>query len=436
MPIARPSHITTSTTEETHDQDKTFYRLFIQFLASNLGLTIFVVAYSIGGTFLFILLEQYIELQNLDEDISIANLSETMYNYVVVSTDNTTIIYEQIVDYLNNFTNDIYDRKNNLRYTGQDCSTTSGWTFPSALLFVITIITGIGFGHITPVSWEGQITCICYALTGIPIFLICLAKISSILSDIFRLMYSTFIHCVCCCCRIHTRSQNRSIHSEKSFNPYKIDYVGTTSVDPSWPEVYDQFNKDQLSNYKDGSDEEIDDVWNRIESQVPILVIILIIIGYICLGAFMCHQFESWTITESVYFCYITLSTIGFGDYVPGITSGSTDSLRFLATSLYIIVGLAVLAMCFDLIKENIFEKFEWIAIKLGAVFEDDKQINKDDTHYANFKYSQQEKMNKNHLNEQCEFYDALPDYDYFSSNGQWFSDIKDKIEPMNEFLK
>jgi hypothetical protein len=48
---------------------------------------------------------------------------------------------------------------------------------------------------------------------------------------------------------------------------------------------------------------------------------------------------------------------------VPGITAGSTDGLRFLAASLYIVVGLAVLAMCFDLIKESIVDKFEWFVI-------------------------------------------------------------------------
>jgi hypothetical protein len=77
-----------------------------------------------------------------------------MYNYVILSNENTTIIYEQMVAYLDNFTNDIYDRKSNFGYTGQNCSTTSGgWTFPAALLFTITVITSIGYGFIAPVSW-------------------------------------------------------------------------------------------------------------------------------------------------------------------------------------------------------------------------------------------------------------------------------------------
>ncbi|CAF1380667.1 unnamed protein product [Rotaria sordida] len=87
---------------------------------------------------------------------------------------------------------------------------------------------------------------------------------------------------------IHIHSQNRSIYSKKkSFNQCRIDYVGTTSVDPSWSEA-----NDQLSNYKDDNDEEIDDVCNQIESQVFILVVILIIISYVCLGTFICQQFE------------------------------------------------------------------------------------------------------------------------------------------------
>ena len=40
---------------------------------------------------------------------------------------------------------------------------------------------------------------------------------------------------------------------------------------------------------------------------------------------------------------------------------GSTSWFTiFSAACLYIIIGLAILAMCFDLMKESIVEKFEW----------------------------------------------------------------------------
>ena len=63
-------------------------------------------------------------------------------------------------------------------------------------------------------------------------------------------------------------------------------------------------------------------------------------------------------------FCFV-LSKIANSIQVPGITSGSTAGLRFMCASFYIIIGLAILAMCFDLIKESIVDKFVWYVVFL-----------------------------------------------------------------------
>ncbi len=39
---------------------------------------------------------------------------------------------------------------------------------------------------------------------------------------------------------------------------------------------------------------------------------------YIACGMLIYHYIEEWTTVCSVYFCFVTMSTIGFGDYVPG----------------------------------------------------------------------------------------------------------------------
>jgi hypothetical protein len=36
----------------------------------------------------------------------------------------------------------------------------------------------------------------------------------------------------------------------------------------------------------------------------------------VTLGAFLYHSQEGWSFFDSLYYCFITLSTIGFGDYV------------------------------------------------------------------------------------------------------------------------
>ncbi len=133
-------------------------------------------------------------------------------------------------------------------------------------------------------------------------------------------MYSGLLNCFCCICRTYTRSrrrQKRRIRVGKMRNPHEIDYTGTTTMDPSWPEANHHIErKFSDEEYYEDDDDEQEDIWDRMESRVPFGAVILIIVGYILLGALMFSKFEGWTMIESVYFCYITLSTIGFGDYV------------------------------------------------------------------------------------------------------------------------
>lgn len=53
-----------SETETVSEERRSLCRILMKFLASDLGLLIVTVAYSVGGAYLFIYLERYIELQN------------------------------------------------------------------------------------------------------------------------------------------------------------------------------------------------------------------------------------------------------------------------------------------------------------------------------------------------------------------------------------
>lgn len=58
----------------------------------------------------------------------------------------------------------------------------------------------------------------------------------------------------------------------------------------------------------------IDDEFN-----LPISVAIFILLGYIFIGATLYYISEDWGFFESFYFVFISMSTIGFGDYVPQV---------------------------------------------------------------------------------------------------------------------
>ncbi|EDS36513.1 conserved hypothetical protein [Culex quinquefasciatus] len=66
-----------------------------------------------------------------------------------------------------------------------------------------------------------------------------------------------------------------------------------------------------------------DDIEDEITAEtqtvtVPITICIMIMIGYIFFGARLFADWENWDILDGSYFCFISLSSIGFGDIVPG----------------------------------------------------------------------------------------------------------------------
>ncbi len=50
--------------------------------------------------------------------------------------------------------------------------------------------------------------------------------------------------------------------------------------------------------------------------KVPVLICILLILGFLYMGAFAFSDWENWPMSTAFYFCFISLATIGFGDKV------------------------------------------------------------------------------------------------------------------------
>lgn len=62
--------------------------------------------------------------------------------------------------------------------------------------------------------------------------------------------------------------------------------------------------------------------------------------GYIFGGAMLFGLWEGWDTLQSAYFCFVTLSTIGFGDVVPGTDFDNPQaSAQLILGAIYVLFG-------------------------------------------------------------------------------------------------
>ena len=85
--------------------------------------------------------------------------------------------------------------------------------------------------------------------------------------------------------------------------------------------------------------------FSSLQTEVPIMVNMIVISVYLVLGGIYFTMTEHWELHESVYFSFITLTTIGFGDYVPGRAFYDSDEdlttlvITLMVTIFYSIFG-------------------------------------------------------------------------------------------------
>uniref|UniRef100_A0A674HY84 Potassium two pore domain channel subfamily K member 2 n=1 Tax=Terrapene triunguis TaxID=2587831 RepID=A0A674HY84_9SAUR len=187
----------------------------------------------------------------------------------------------------------------------RNTSQISHWDMGSSFFFAGTVITTIGFGNISPRTEGGKIFCIIYALLGIPLFGFLLAGVGDQLGTIFG--------------------------------------KGIAKVE-------DTFVK-----------------WNVSQTKIRIIsTIIFILFGcvlFVALPAVIFKHIEGWSTLDAIYFVVITLTTIGFGDYV-------ADSPAPVVW-FWILVGLAYFAAVLSMIgdwlrviskktKEEVRASYSW----------------------------------------------------------------------------
>uniref|UniRef100_A0A5F8GVH7 Potassium channel domain-containing protein n=1 Tax=Monodelphis domestica TaxID=13616 RepID=A0A5F8GVH7_MONDO len=171
----------------------------------------------------------------------------------------------------------------------------TNWDFVNSLFFVGSIVSTIGYGILCPKTTGGQLFCVIFAFFGIPLNIIFLQHVGKALSR----LSAKLVKCL-----------NRQEMNEK-------------------------------------------------KSRFLTLLIFLMsgIIIFFGLPPFVFCSTEGWTYNEGLYFTFITLSTVGFGDYVVGGQPGRKYFPYYRTLmAVWIFFGLAWIALLFNLLARFLEE--------------------------------------------------------------------------------
>ncbi|XP_034557674.1 potassium channel subfamily K member 6 [Notolabrus celidotus] len=160
----------------------------------------------------------------------------------------------------------------------------SSWDLASSMFFANTLVTTVGYGHNTPLSDTGKAFSIVYALIGVPFTMLVLT------ACVQRLMYPLVMA--------------------------PVGLLQRSGMEPR-PATILHF----------------------------VLLLVLVVLFFFVAPAAVFSAVEmTWSFLDGVYFCFISLCTIGLGDFVPGThPMQKYRPLYQVAAMVYLFVGLMMM---------------------------------------------------------------------------------------------
>ncbi|XP_065671248.1 potassium channel subfamily K member 9 [Hydra vulgaris] len=176
------------------------------------------------------------------------------------------------------------------------------WSYAGSVYFTSVTITTIGYGHSVPQTVSGQIFCMLYAIIGIPLNLTMFQAIGERMGVLMTSLLR----------------RSKRILGIKNKDVTLIELVAFGLI-----------------------------IWTV----------------FLCGGAAMFSRYERWGFFRSMYYFFVTLTTIGFGDFValqdvnnPGTRGFQSKTLYITSTLIMIYVGLAIASSVINLLVIRLME--------------------------------------------------------------------------------
>ncbi|XP_070569175.1 TWiK family of potassium channels protein 18-like [Ptychodera flava] len=232
----------------------------------------------------------------------------------------------------------------------------------NACFFCLTVITSIGYGHLIPVTSAGYGLLLVYTVVGIPLFFIYIFKLGELLAVPIKRVYLS-------CCTLARRQASalvgrRSGRANRNFKELengeddkRVKRRGRGS-DQEEAILSDDFGVDAPEQDNIKVEFQTDDISERSpdDVEIPVVVLMLVVFIYVLICAAIFSAMEGWPYAASAYFSVITITTVGFGDYIP-----DTDpNTKHFFISFYIVTGLLLLSICINLMLSRISKFADW----------------------------------------------------------------------------
>ncbi|VDK46074.1 unnamed protein product, partial [Cylicostephanus goldi] len=187
-----------------------------------------------------------------------------------------------------------------------------------------------GYGHVAPVTFYGRLFCIVYGLAGVPLALLTIADLGMFLTMVLKKVTASVYFCV----------------------HYLIKCLRRVGLPLA---IYTARDLKVVDEETDGESE--DAIEPRKTGEAIALGVTFSL--YLILGAMILAAYEpEMDFYKAFYFNFVTLTTIGLGDFVP-------KSFDYLYATLgYIGIGLALTTMAIDL-AADLLRKLHYVGRKM-----------------------------------------------------------------------